>query len=109
MRASSFASRADWKVSRFFRTVSRLSHSVKPGLRARSPELSTLAPPVLVLKPCTSHGSFLKGASSRICMPRTLRSDQGEVIFGWETGRGAGLPGRRRVREALAALGINLV
>src|SRR5258707_11899052 len=109
MRASSLASRADWKVPRFFRTVSRLSHSVKPRLRAPSPELSTLAPPALVLKPCASQGSFLNGASSRTCTPRTLRSDQGEEIFGWETGRGVGLPGRRRVREALAALGINSV
>src|SRR5260221_1571266 len=109
MRTSWLASIADWKVSRFFRTVSRLSHSVKPRFRTRSPEFNTLAPPALVLKPCTSQGSFLKGASSRTCTPRTLRSDQGEEIFGWETGRGAGFPGRRRVREALAALGINSV
>src|SRR5258708_33188660 len=96
---------ADWKALRFFRTFSRVSQSVKPRLRTRSPELRVLAPPERVLKPWTSHGSFLSGASSRICTPPTRRSDQGAAIFGRGANCVAGLPRKRRAQEVFAGVG----
>src|SRR5207302_2892882 len=65
MSLRSVVPRADWKRRRFSRTLSLLSHSVKPRLRTFSP-FRRLTPPGRVLKPWTSQGSFASAGTCRI-------------------------------------------
>lgn len=78
-KARVFAPTAACNRFRFSRTFSFASQPMKLRLRSFCPS-SVLAPPNLVLKPCTNQWSFVKGISSSTCKLPDLRSLHGSGI-----------------------------